>query len=155
MIVETLGGTVMKKEKLTLALTLVGLALYPLNDLACVLTMLTAVLLSVFVCADKETTRKVLQPAYCLGALYVWRGVNGLFVNIVTYFAQLSDGYYSSGLYESTTNFTRVISALYLLVFIAIVMLTVLFVFVKKTDIPFVGKLVDKTLEEKSENDQD
>ncbi|MBQ9729871.1 MAG: hypothetical protein IJV80_03565 [Clostridia bacterium] len=147
----------MKNEKILLGLTAFGVILYPLNDLACILTLLAAILLSVFVYKDKAVTRTVLQPALCVSALYAWRAVNATFVNIITYFAQLGEDYYSSGLYESTTAFNRVIAAIYLLVFIAIVVLTVLFIFVKKTDIPFVGKLVDKMLgtEDKEENNSE
>lgn len=136
----------MKKINLfAICLAVFALILYPINDLACVLVMLTALTTAVFVIKDKELTAKVLQPALMLGTLYAIRSVFAIILGIISNFGQLSSNYYYGNLYENISNFNRILSAVCLILVLVYLVLTLVFFIIKK-DIPLFGNLSNKIL---------
>ena len=132
-----------KTNKLVVVLAVFAMVLYPLNDLACIITALLATVLAVFVLKDKTTTSKVLQPTLVLGGVYVFRAILLFIVNIINNFARLSDTYYSSSIYENTTQFNYILNALcYIFVFVMLAITIVMFCL--KKDVFVVNKFANK-----------
>lgn len=132
-----------KTNKLVVVLAVFAMVLYPLNDLAYIATALLATVLAMFVLKDKTTTSKVLQPTLILGGVYIFRSVLIFIVNIINNFARLSDTYYSSSLYENTTQFNYVLTALCYIFVLAMLVVTVV-MFCLKKDVFVVDKFANK-----------
>ena len=130
-------------------LSVFALAYLPFNALVSIIVALTSVLVSAFVLKDDNTTKKALQPTILLGTILSFNMVFNFIIYILERCGMYSDRYYASDFYDFISGFSNTISLISIVLTIVFVILTIV-VFIAKADLPIVGRLAEKIVEEKS-----
>ena len=132
-----------KFSKISFGLVVLAFVLYPISDIICIGVALLALCFALFHVKDAKTSSRLMQPILLLGGVYALRGVIAFIESIIDYFARTGDDYYSSGFSYSVADFNYVMYAIYLILVLAILVVSIIF-FALKKDIPVVNKLADK-----------
>lgn len=128
-------------NKLLIVLSILSLFIYPFSIYGSVLLGATALILSLLLVKEKETTSKVLQPFVFLCLIVVIRSVFTLILGMIQKFALV--GTYNSNLMSSISKTLNIIDAIIYIALILFIIVAIVFMLLNK-DIPLVSNITNK-----------